>query len=53
MGELPKRIRWHRFMGIPLPEGAKNVLRPTRWGIPFFVWRVPYEFWKGKTPWHD
>lgn len=34
---MPKRIRFVRFEGKPLPAGAKVITRPTRWGNPFRV----------------
>lgn len=34
---MPKRIQLSRQEGWRLPEGAKSVARPTRWGNPFRV----------------
>ena len=31
----PKRIRWTRFDGEPLPANTRLVTRPSRWGNPF------------------
>ncbi len=34
---MPQRLRFLRFEGKPLPEGAKLVTRPSKWGNPFKV----------------
>ena len=50
---MAERIQWRRGMG-PMPEGARYVGRPSRWGNPWVVvpetmLRVPggghYEWW--------
>lgn len=33
--EKPKRVRWHRFMGVKLPPNTWNVQRPSIYGNPF------------------
>lgn len=43
---MPERIQLKRVKGWRLPEGAINVARPTRWGNPFAIARLP-----GQTCW--
>lgn len=40
---MPKRIQRKREKGWRIPEGARYVGRPTRWGNPFVIgqWIVP------------
>lgn len=48
----PKRIQRLRTKGWTMPDGAVYVGRPTRWGNPFTVERVPnWPRWAGAVPW--
>lgn len=49
---VPPRIQRQRTKGWRMPEGAVYVGRPTRWGNPFAVRRVPHwPRWGGAAPW--
>jgi hypothetical protein len=48
----PKRIQRKRTKGWRMPEGAVYVGRPTLWGNPYRVERVPgWPRWGGAPPW--
>ena len=48
----PKRIQRKRTKGWRMPEGAVYVGRPSKWGNPFGIERIPHwPKWAGRAPW--
>lgn len=45
MSSAPRRLRWHRFMGTPLPPHSRSVQRPSDFGNPFVVYRTGPSGW--------